>query len=83
MLLALGALFLFIGQQDDIGVGNYTAADALLYVLLNLPEQAWQLLPIAALIGSLMGLGTLARGSEITVIRATGISPVRIALARR
>lgn len=81
LLLALGALFLFIGQQDDIGVGSYTGKDALLFVLLNLPEQAWQLLPIAALIGSLMGLGTLARGSEITVIRATGISPARIALA--
>jgi lipopolysaccharide export system permease protein len=79
LLLALGALFLFIGQQDDIGVGNYTARDALLFVLLNLPEQAWQLLPIAALIGSLMGLGTLARGSEITVIRATGVSPLRMA----
>ena len=79
LLLALGALFLFIGQQDDIGVGSYTAKDALFYVLLNLPEQAWQLLPIAALIGSLMGLGTLARGSEITVIRAVGISPARIA----
>jgi lipopolysaccharide export system permease protein len=78
LLLALGALFLFIGQQDDIGVGNYTARDALLFVLLNLPEQAWQLLPIAALIGSLMGLGTLARGSEITVIRATGVSPTRM-----
>jgi lipopolysaccharide export system permease protein len=79
LLLTLGALFLFINQQDDIGVGGYTAKDAIVYVLLNLPEQAWQLLPIAALIGSLMGLGTLARGSEITVIRATGVSPVRIA----
>lgn len=79
LLLALGALFLFIGQQDDIGVGNYTARDALLFVLLNLPEQAWQLLPIATLIGSLMGLGTLARGSEITVFRATGMSPARMA----
>ena len=79
LLLALGALFLFINQQDDIGVGSYTAKDALLYVLLNLPEQAWQLLPIAALMGSLMGLGSLARGSEITVIRATGVSPARIA----
>jgi lipopolysaccharide export system permease protein len=79
LLLVLGALFLFIGQQDDIGVGSYTAKDAILYVLLNLPEQTWQLLPIATLLGSLMGLGTLARGSEITVIRATGVSPVRIA----
>ncbi|MEP7245460.1 MAG: LPS export ABC transporter permease LptG [Gammaproteobacteria bacterium] len=81
LLMALGALFLFIGQQDDIGVGSYTAMDALFYVLMNLPEQAWQLLPIASLIGSLMALGSIARGSEITVIRATGISPVRIALS--
>jgi len=25
VLMALGALFLFIGQQDDIGVGEYSA----------------------------------------------------------
>jgi len=81
LLMSLGALFLFINQQDDIGVGNYRAADALLYVLLNLPEQAWQMLPIATLIGALMGLGTLARGSEITVVRATGVSPVRVAMS--
>ena len=29
VLVALGALFLFIGQQDDIGVGSYTATQAL------------------------------------------------------
>jgi lipopolysaccharide export system permease protein len=81
VFLVLGGLFIFIGQQDDIGVGNYTAVDAAVFVLLNLPEQAWALLPVSALIGSLMGLGALARGSEITVIRATGISPWRIAVS--
>lgn len=79
VLLILGSLFLFIEQQDDIGVGHYTSLQAFWYVLLNLPKLAWQVLPIAALIGSLLGLGTLARGSEITVIRATGMSPWRIA----
>ena len=81
VLLVLGGLFLFIGQQDDIGVGGYSAAQAFLFVLLNLPQQAWELLPIAALIGSLLGLGSIARGSEITVMRATGMSPLRIAVA--
>jgi lipopolysaccharide export system permease protein len=79
VLLVLGGLFLFIGQQDDIGVGGYSAAQAFLFVLLNLPQQAWDLMPIAALIGSLIGLGSLARGSEISVMRATGISPLRMA----
>ena len=40
VLLVLGGLFLFIGQQDDIGVGGYTAAQAFIFVLLNLPQQA-------------------------------------------
>ncbi|MBX5460324.1 MAG: LPS export ABC transporter permease LptG [Steroidobacteraceae bacterium] len=79
LLLTLGALFMFIDQQKDVGVGNYGEKEALLFVLLHVPEQGWQFLPIAALIGSLMGLGTLARGSEITVFRATGISPLRMA----
>jgi lipopolysaccharide export system permease protein len=79
VLLVLGALFMFIGQQDDIGVGNYSALDALWFTLLNLPQQVYELLPISALIGGLIGLGTLARGSELTVMRAAGLSVWRIA----
>ncbi len=79
VVLVLSGLFMFIGQQDDIGRGGYTAIEAMKYVLLNLPEQAWAFLPVASLIGALLGLGSLARGSEITVIRATGISTWRIA----
>ena len=77
VLLALGALFMFIGQQDDIGVGNYTATQALLFVALNLPSYLFQLLPVAALIGSLLGLGNLARGSELVVMRASGVTTTR------
>jgi lipopolysaccharide export system permease protein len=75
---ALGALFLFIGEQGDIGVGSYTAAQALAFVGLNLPGYLFQLLPVAALIGALLGLGNLARGSELVVMRASGISTVRL-----
>ncbi|HZT00931.1 MAG TPA: LPS export ABC transporter permease LptG [Steroidobacteraceae bacterium] len=79
VLLILGGLFVFIGQQGDIGVGHYTVVDAMWYTLLNLPQQVYQLLPITALIGSVIGFGQLARGSEITVIRATGVSVARLA----
>jgi lipopolysaccharide export system permease protein len=79
VLLVLGALFVFIDQQDDIGTGRYTALEAFWYTLMNLPQQAYELLPITALIGSLLGLGTLARGSELTVMRATGMSVARLA----
>jgi lipopolysaccharide export system permease protein len=79
VLLTLGALFLFIGQQGDIGVGNYSAGEAFLFTFLNLPEQAFELLPIGAMIGALMGLGNLASGSELVVTRASGVSVWRIA----
>ena len=79
VVLLLGALFVFIDQQDEIGVGHYTAMDAMVFTLLNLPQQAFELLPITVLIGSLLGLGSLARGSELIVIRASGVSIVRLA----
>jgi len=79
VLLTLGALFLFAGQQDDIGQGTYTTLDAFMFVLLNLPQQVYEMMPIGVLIGALLGLGSLARGSELTVMRAAGISVWRIA----
>src|SRR5262249_37412274 len=74
VFLMLGGLWVLIDQQDDIGTGRYTAWSALWYTLLNLPQQAYELLPITVLIGALLGLGSLARGSELTVVRATGVS---------
>jgi lipopolysaccharide export system permease protein len=79
VLLALMSLVTFINQQDDIGQGSYQVADAFLVTLLLLPQQAYQLLPIGALIGAITGLGALARDSELTVLRAAGVSVARIA----
>jgi lipopolysaccharide export system permease protein len=81
VLLTLGGLFVFIEQQDDIGVGSYRAADALLFTVLNLPQQSFELMPVAVLIGALLGLGSLARGSELVVVRAAGVSVMRIAVS--
>jgi lipopolysaccharide export system permease protein len=50
-------------------------------VALNLPGQLFQFLPIGVLIGSLLALGGLARHSELTVMRAAGISIARIGLS--
>jgi lipopolysaccharide export system permease protein len=77
VLMALGTLFLFIGQQSDIGKGGYNATQAMMFVLLSLPSYLCQMLPVAALIGSLLGLGNLARGSEIVVMRASGTTTVQ------
>lgn len=80
VLLTLSSLYMFIEQQNDIGVGTFTTADAFLYVALTMPQYAFDMLPIAALIGSLLALGNLARSMELIVIRAAGVSVIRIGL---
>ena len=75
VLLSLGAFIEFVGQLDDIGVGEYGLLDALGWVLLQMPTIVAQLLPIAALLGALLGLGSLASRSELIVLRAAGVSP--------
>jgi lipopolysaccharide export system permease protein len=81
VLVTLAALFVFIDEQGDVGKGAYRMGDAMLVTLLLLPKQAFQLLPIGALMGALIGLGNLARGSELIVMRAAGVSAARVAYA--
>jgi lipopolysaccharide export system permease protein len=73
VLLALAGLFEFIAELDDTR-GNYETPQAILYVALRLPNLAFEMLPVAALIGSLLGLGALAGNSEIIVMRSAGLS---------
>jgi lipopolysaccharide export system permease protein len=80
VLAILFTLYLFANEQEDIGVGRYGAIDALLFSLLTLPRNLFDMLPIGALIGALFGLGNLARSSELTVMRASGVSNLRIGL---
>ena len=81
VLVALMSLVTFIRQQDDIGIGSYDVSEAFLFTILSLPQQAYELLPVGALMGAILGLGSMARDSELTVIRASGVSIARIALS--
>jgi lipopolysaccharide export system permease protein len=78
VLLVLAGLFEFISQLEDTR-GNYGVPQALLFTLLRLPQLAFEMLPIAALIGSLLGLGGLANNSELVVMRTAGLSVTRLA----
>ena len=80
-LLAMLAFVSFVDDLKSVGRGDYTLYRALEYMVLILPRQAFALLPVSAVIGSLMGLGALAAGSELAVMRAAGISTVRLSWA--
>ncbi|MBS1188360.1 MAG: permease YjgP/YjgQ [Rhodocyclaceae bacterium] len=72
--LALFSFFDLINELKSVGKGGYQFIHAAIFVLLSLPGRVYELIPIAALIGALYSLSTLARNSEITVLRASGLS---------
>ena len=83
VLVVLLVLFGFIELTDaleDVGKGSFTSVDAVAIVLLTTPARIVDLLPVTALLGSLLGLGIMANHHELTAIRAAGLSTWRIAL---
>src|SRR5690606_35043739 len=54
---------------------------AVTYIAHTLPRRAYMMFPTAAVIGSLMGLGQLAASSELTALRALGVSRKRLSLS--
>lgn len=79
--LVLIGLFVMISVSDqfkDLGQGNYQFAHAIVFTAYGLPRDAYNLFPTAAVIGALLGLGQLAGTSELTALRAVGISRLRL-----
>jgi len=81
VLLVLGGLFLFIGEQASVGTGQYGFGDAVAYAAMNLPRFGLQSLPAGTLIGAMLGIGNLARTHEITALRAAGMGKWRLVRA--
>jgi lipopolysaccharide export system permease protein len=77
-LTALFSLLELVNQLHDVGRGRYRLIDALVYVLLTAPARLLQLMPVSMLLATLFALGSLASHNELTVMRATGVSALRI-----
>ncbi len=80
-LIAIFTFFKFIDELDQVGRGSYGVLQVIQYVLLSIPTMAYEMFPMGALIGALLGLGSLMNHSEITVIRTSGISLMRTILS--
>lgn len=77
-LTSLFGLLAFVQQLSLVGEGQYKLHDAILYTVLTSPSRLLQIAPIAMLLGTLIGLGGLAKNSELTAFRSFGISQARI-----
>lgn len=80
IIVGLDAIFAMVAEIEDFR-NSYQFIEALQYIAMRLPRRVYEYMPMACLIGCLAGLGTLAASSELTVMRAAGISVARITLA--
>jgi lipopolysaccharide export system permease protein len=78
VLMALFSFIQFVDALGDVGKANYQMTDAIRYVLLSLPRQTHEVFPMAALLGTTLGLSALAVDSELTAMRAAGVSLLQI-----
>ena len=79
VLVGIFAFLSMIDQLEDAGQGNYDTYQAITYVILTLPRLAYEILPIAAMIGGMTSLAQLSRNSELDVIRLSGVSEYSLA----
>ena len=82
VLLALLMLFAFfdvIQELGSLGRNNYGLGQAAVVVLLNIPGHLYEILPVAALIGTLFAVSRLVGNSEYAVMRVSGLSNWRVA----
>ena len=78
VLAVLFSMISFANEADKIGRADYTLGVAVIYTLLKLPLLIYQMFPLSALLGTMMGLGLLANHGELVVVRAAGVSIRRI-----
>jgi len=77
VLVGLFSIVLFAEELGD-APENYQLMNVVLYVILRAPGMVVENAGFAMLIGCLLGLGVLASQSELTVMRASGVSVLRI-----
>jgi LPS export ABC transporter permease LptG len=78
-LLTLFYISTFLDKSDKIFKGQTTASTVGVLLLYMTPQFVYFVIPIAALLAVLVTFGALSRSSELTVMKACGISLYRAA----
>ncbi|MGH1463173.1 MAG: LPS export ABC transporter permease LptG [Neptuniibacter sp.] len=80
VIVGLDMIFALIEELKDVR-NDYDFPAAIEYILMTGPRRLYDHMPLSSLIGCLFGLGLLASSSELTVMRAAGVSTLQICLS--
>lgn len=79
-LLGVFYISTFIDSADRVFRGSASTRLLLLYLYFETPRYAYLIIPMAALVATLVVIGSLTKNSELIVMRACGVSLYRSAV---
>ena len=76
--LGMYSFFSFLSGLNTVGTRDYKILDAFKYIVFKIPEVAYEQASPVILLGCVLGMGHLASTGYLVVLRASGISILRI-----
>jgi len=76
--LSIYSFFNFLSELNSVGTINYTILEAFKYIILQMPEVAYDHSSAVILLGCILGMGHLATTGQLLIFRISGLSILRI-----
>jgi lipopolysaccharide export system permease protein len=76
--LSIYGFFNFLSELNSVGTLDYTILEAIKYIILQMPEVAYEQVSPVILLGCVLGMGHLATTGQLIILRASGISILKI-----
>jgi len=80
-LVSLSLFFTLIRELEDVGTGQYGLWQMMQYLMLKMPNSVVEFMPLAALLGCMLSLGSLASNSELIALQSSGLSVKKLILS--
>ncbi|VVC75797.1 Lipopolysaccharide export system permease protein LptG [Aquicella siphonis] len=74
VITSLLLIMSLLAEAKSIGEGDYGFGQAVIYVLMKLPNDLYHFSPLLVLLGSIVGLSIMSSYRELAVMRASGFS---------
>jgi lipopolysaccharide export system permease protein len=76
--LGIYSFFNFLSELNSVGTLDYTILESIIYIILQMPEVAYDQVSPVILLGCILGMGHLATTGQLITLRASGISILKI-----
>ena len=76
--LSIYSFFNFLSELNSVGNANYTILGAFQFIILQMPEVAYDQASALILLGCILGMGHLVTTGQLLIFRASGLSVIKI-----